>query len=282
MKIQVQFFENSALNDAALQIIECSRQSREAAQKAKDFASMAFYYRWESGRIIDENYIKIILECGTQEEFAKRIGETPSVVSNNKRAYQALKDAGATTWQQVEKLLDQKNINPIISNFEKIGTLLAAPASETTGKQQVDKDLKRLEVIREEAQEILARMEPANRPQALEEAFDTVTDVEEIKRFLDRFNPEKSKWKSEKYLEFIRNIGWDMIKDEPCERCDPHHTLPNGGSGSVGEKLADFWVIPVSRETHLEIETGLLVLSPDEILRIQHYCMSAFLQLNLK
>lgn len=282
MKVQLNFFDDSELNQVALDVIEYGSLSREAARRAMKEAHDAFKYRWLSGKAIYEN-IDIIKEvCHTQEEFAKIIGETPSVISNNKRAYANLLDAGADTWEKVVDLLESKKINPVVSNFEKIGTLLASPARETTGKQQVDKDLKRLEAIAEEANEILTRMEPAAKPQELEMAFDVVDSIEEIQGFLERFDPEKSKWKSEKYLEFIRSFGWDMVKDEPCERCDPHHTLPSGGSGGYGEKLADFWTIPVSRETHLEIEAGLLVPHPEEIMRIQHYCMAAFIQLNLK
>jgi hypothetical protein len=65
-------------------------------------------------------------------------------------------------------------------------------------------------------------------------------------------------------LEFVRRLGYDCVTGAPCDRPDPHHTLPNGVS-ATGGKVADVWTIPVSRETHDMIETGLLILSPDEI-----------------
>ena len=282
MQVTLDFFADDRLNVVALDVIDLGVKSRESAKRAMIEANNAFHYRWQSGKIIYENLDLIKEVCGTQEEFAKTIGETPSVISNNKRGYVALLEVGADTWEKVLDLLEQRRINPVVSNFEKVGSLLAAPASDTTGKEQVQKDLKRLETLASEANEILARMEPGSKPKQLQEAFEVVEEIQEIQNFLNRFDQERSKWKSEKYLEFIRSFGWDMVIDKPCERCDPHHTLPNGGSGSVGEKLADFWTIPVSRETHNLIESGLLVLNPEEVLRIQHYCMSAFIQLNLK
>lgn len=282
MKLQLKLFENPTLNETGLQIVDLGIQSRQAAKEAEQKLHHAFYCRWYSGKLIDENMDLILEECGTQENFAKAIGESPSVISNNKRGYKFLKEQGCDEWEDCLRLMEQKQIRPVVTNFEKIGTLLANPTKDTTQKEQIDKDQVRLEKLLEEANEILLRNEAANKPEVLENAFDVVEDVKEIKKYLDSFNPHKTKWKSEKYLNHVRSFGYDLVTDEPCESCDAHHTDAFGGSGGVGEKLPDYYAIPVSRKNHILIEQGMLVPSEEDILFAQFKCLSSFIALNLR
>ena len=180
-------FTTEALTNIANEIIELGKKSRESQNKARDELYKSFKYRWLSGKLIVENYEEIIDECQTQENFAYVIGENPSVISNNKRAYLALFELGANTWDKVLSILKEKNINPIISNFEKLGNLLNAPEKDTTQIDQVDKDRKRIEQIHEEAYEIMKRIEPTNKPELLEDAFNLIEDIEEIKTYIDSF-----------------------------------------------------------------------------------------------
>lgn len=280
--VVLKLFDDPKLNEIGLELIELDEQYSQHIADAKESLYSAFRTRWLYGKIMSENIDLIENECGTQKDFAKQIGKSPAVVSNNKRGYENLLDEGCTTWEEVLELLKFKSIKPTVRNFEKIGTLLNEPSEDTSTKEQIDKDRKRLEELRGEAEEILRRLEPAEKPDLLEDAFEFVEDIEDIQNYVDSFNPERTGWKSEKYLNFVRNFGFDVITGEPCDKCDPHHTTPTGGSGVTGDKLPDYYAIPVSRKTHNQLESGTLELSPEVLLQAQFRTLTIFLTLNMK
>lgn len=277
-----ELFENFKLNVIGHQLIDLEQQYRDHMSSIKGHMYQAFEARWKQGKIISENHDLIIEECGTQEEFAKRIGQTPAVVSNNKRAYENLLAEDCETWNEVIELLESEEIKPTVRNFEKIGTLLNEPKESRKRQEQIDRDRRRLEELRSEAEEILRRNEPTARPEFLQDAFEFVEDIEEIKEYIESFDVKNTRWRSEKYLNFVRNFGVDLITMKQCEKCDPHHTTPEGGSGATGEKLPDYYTIPVSRDTHNRLESGTLDVTPEQILRAQFITLTSFLTLNMK
>jgi len=279
--IALELFDDDKLNVLGNELILLDKEYIQYIDKAEKNLYNAFETRWRYGKLISENTDYIKETCGSQKEFGNRIGKSEGVISNNKRAYEDLLDQGAKTWDDVLELLDQKNIKPTVRNFEKIGNLLNEPKKDINQKDQISKDRKRLESIYEEANDILKRVEPANKPDLKEDAFSLVEDIDEIISYLDSFDPKKTQWEKKVYMDHVRNFGKDLITFEPCEKCDAHHTDEYGGSGAEGKKLPDYYAIPVSRTTHMAIESGLLVPSKEDILRAQFIVMSSFLTLNM-
>ena len=279
--IKVGLFKSEVLNDLALRLIRLDDEYATSIEKAENSLYNAFKTRWLFGKYIHEYYDFIIAECGSQKAFAERMRKSEGVISNNKRGYEALLKEGVTTWEEVVNLLKENNIKPHSRNFEKIGNLLNEPKKDTKQLDQKEKDQKRLEQLRAEAEEIYQRNEAGTSPHIAKEAIEYIDDIDDIKQYVESFDPEKVKWKSEYYLDFVRNFGYDLVTGEPCERCDPHHTDKNGGSGGEGMKLPDYYCIPVSRTTHQALESGMLVLTPEEILEMQFKVMSTFITKHL-
>jgi hypothetical protein len=255
------FFNDAALDDVANRIIELDTQHNLALVRAHNEIQSAFQRRWEIGRLVNENYDIIIAKCKTQKAFAEGFGYSESVISNNLRAYRSLSDIGCKTWSDVLRELEKRNISPTVKSFESLPSLIAG---DTKPKDTRQYDERRLEQLHEEVETILRRSETSNRNEIAVVAEDLSNRIEQAKGHITKLDPTKYVWKNEKYLEFVRRLGYDCVTGAPCDRPDPHHTLPNGVS-ATGGKVADVWTIPVSRETHDMIETGLLVLSPDEI-----------------
>jgi hypothetical protein len=281
MKLEI--FQSDEINEIGSEVIRLDDEYRKLLDIAEEKVTLAFETRWKQGKLISENIDIIKEECGSQKNFAESIGKSEGMISNNKRAYETLKnDYNCDTWNDVVKLVKKRNIPLNSRSFEKIGTLLNEPTSETKQIDQIDKDLKRLEQLRAEADEILRRIEPAKKPDVYEHAFDLTEELSELNDYVINFDIEKRKWSNEKYLKFVRNFGVDLITMEPCESCDPHHTTITGGSGSMGEKLPDYLTIPVSRMTHMMIEGGLKNPSELEIAKALITTMSTFISMNLK
>lgn len=281
-KERVNFFEDEGLNALVFTLNRLDENLVSFRQTAKQAMYNAFKTRWEYGKLIHTNYDKIIEVCGSQRNFADQIGKSEAVISNNKRGFEYLLKEGCSTWEEVIALLEAKQIEPIVTNFEKIGTLINNPTKDTTQKEQLDKDQLRLEQLRSEAEEILKRAEPMNKPGLVKDAFDVVEDIESIQKYISSFNPYHVKWESEKYLNHVRNYGQCLITGIPAQILDAHHTTPSGGAGPMGGKLADVFAIPVLREVHMGIEEGKINPSPEEILEAQFKCLASFIMLNLK
>lgn len=276
---KLNLFETESLNVLAQDIFTLDNQYQMFMKRAEESIHSAFKTRWLYGKKISENYDTIIKECGTQKEFAKRIKKSEAVVSNNKRAYENLLEFGCETFEDVVEVLEKREIRPTVTNFEKIGTLLNEPEKDTEQKEQVPKDRKRLEQIMAELNDIVKRNEPGSFPDIREDAEELIEDTEQIIEYIENFRPKTTKFSSEKYLEFVRSFGYDTITLEPCERCHPHHADPDGGTGGTGDKLPDYYAIPVSESVHKMIHLGILEPTAEEILRAQFWVMSAFIKM---
>jgi hypothetical protein len=242
-------------------------------KRAEKNLHSAFETRWQYGKEISENYEDILDECGTQKEFASLVGQSEAVVSNNKRAYENLKDAGCKTFEDVQKLLKQKQIKPTVSNFEKIGTLLNAPEEDTEQKEQIPKDRKRLEELMEELGDIIKRNESGNHQDIAVDATEFLEDVEDAVHYIEGFDPYYANFNSEKYLNFVRNFGFDVITMEPIEKCDPHHVALGSG-----KRQNDLFAIPVSRKTHVALHHGLMQVSNEDIQQALIFTMATFIR----
>lgn len=287
----VEMFEDEDLNEITGIIYQLDEDYRSRMDEVRQKMYDAFRTKWELGYQL-WRYEEIIFDhFDTWAEFAEEIGKNPSQISRAKKGYEHLENEGAETWEEVIDLLETKDIRPTAKNFEGIGRLLNEPNSPNTSKDdyenQVSKDMNRLAEISDEAEEILARNENANRNQPIgdqdvpEMAEDTVKYLGELVDKLKRQDPYNIAFESEDYLDFIRNFGRDLITGEPCEKCDPHHAHPNGGTGNYGDKLPDWSAIPVSRDTHNKITDGVWEPSPEDILSAQVKCLVIFLMARL-
>lgn len=275
------FFEDQKSNDIAYKLLDLDSAYQDNLIEAHNLVVSAFQKRWESGRIMYENETYIKDTHGSQGNFAKAIGMSEGVLSNNKRAYKALLEHGCKDWKAVQKLLQDKSLDASVRNFERLPALLNAPeGSVLNQKDQRPKDEKRLEEIYSEAEEILERNNGKNSYVA-EKALELAERVEDISNLINLQDPYKSVWQNRKYLDWVKSMGVDMLTGFTCESPDPHHTLPNGGSGGFGKKVADTFVIPVSRETHELIESGSWTPEPIEVAEALIKTLSLFIQTHL-
>lgn len=247
-------FKNSKLNKIGAELISLSKAAGENFQKAKIHLKLAIINRWNRGRIIAENYDEIIEECDTQREFAERLGLTEAMISNDKRGYIAAKEKGATTEEEFLNLLKQKKIPARTDRWEKLPKLLNQPSSKRQ-KDNRRNDEKRLEKIYEEAEEIRARNQNTGGeiPKKAEEIEHYISDLQDS---LSQTNPLSYKWKSQYYIDWVKSLGMDFLTMQPADNIDAHHTTTEGWAGNTQEKLPDCFTIPVTRDTHNNIERG--------------------------
>lgn len=274
----IQIFTDDRLNSIGMELISLEESTTRDVIAAMNKMKSAFINRWKSGKIIYENYDYIIEKCLSQKNFADKVGMSEGVVSNNLRGYKSLLDRGCVTESDVLRLLDEKNIKPTVRHFEKIDTLLSmeslpAPVS------QPERDINRLMEISDELSTIVNRSKSHSADEVSIEAEELLEYTKQTIDFINSTNYFEWNWKSEKYLNFIRYFGRDLITQHRETRVDPHHTLPNGVSSRQGRKISDVFTIPVSRDTHQAIESGHLRPTQDQIKDILIECMSKYIML---
>lgn len=244
-------FKSSALNELAGTLITRNKDALVELREAQELLTKALLRHFLNGKDVHENYYLILEECSTQREFANRIGLSESVLSNDLRAYRALEERGVETPKQFRELLDRKGIQPTVSNWEKLPTLLEDPTAHVKDKR--DRDEKSLEYYHGEIEKIKQRNEGAN-PEVAERAEDVLKYTQDVKKHVEAQDVYKSGWRNRDYLDFVKSIGFDYITWQPSEQLDPHHTLPSGTSSGPYGKVADVFTIPVSRKTHDQIQ----------------------------
>jgi len=258
--VTINFFNDTTLDSLAQEILDLDVNLRSDMEQIIQFQKSAMYRAWYMGKIVFENEAYINEKLGSQKAFAEGFGYNEQVISRNKNGYKYLYEAGCKKWEDVVSFLDKKAIAPTTYNWERIGKLLHDP-SALKPKERVQKEEKRLEQLYAEVEEIVNRTQGANN-NVFELGKNVLKQIEDAQKHIGKIDPFKSNWRSENYLAFVRNLGYDFIMNTPCEQPDPHHTLPNGKS-SVGQKVADVFTIPVSRDTHEAIEQGIFI--PDEL-----------------
>jgi len=263
--IRSTMFGNAQLNLVADQIIRLDSEYREQLRTAEKSMRGAFATRFTIGKLVIDNYEAIIEECGSQKAFAEAIGQSESQLSNTVRGYRYLAEAGADTLEKAVQLLQDKGIKPTSQNYERIGTMLAEPTPGEPPALTESKMQRRLEQIHGELEEIVRYSERATDP-VVQETTWMIEFLQDTSNHLRDQNIFTRPFKSERYLNFVRTFGRDVITREPVARCDPHHTDFKGGSGGMGMKLPDWMTIPVSRTTHEDIEEGRITLTERELM----------------
>lgn len=274
--VKTNVFHNLQLNALADDILYLDDILRTEMRKAEKAMFSAFECMFNQGKLLSEHYELIINECGTQRAFAESIGKSESQISNAKRGYEALKAEGCTSIDQVMTLLESRSIRPTVRNYEKIGTLLSEPQEYTSHKEYESRSLKRVSEIQDEIEEIVRINERASDP-IVQETVSMLQFVNDSYNYLQNQNVWTRPFSSERYLDFVRTFGRDVITREPLARCDPHHTDLLGGSGGMGMKLPDWMTIPLSRETHDAIESGKMNLTQLDIAKALIETMATYI-----
>jgi hypothetical protein len=271
------------LNEVTEKIYQLDHEMIRHFESAENEAYSAFKCRYEMGKILYDNESEILEFAQTWQDFADIIGKTPAVISNNLRGYRAFLSIGCDSWEKAREEMRGRQIRPLSSNFEKIGRLLTEPEVTDKPKTKQEKELQRLEQISTELNDIVARNDQGDKHSLIvEEAVNMLTQVEDFKIASMGFMPDQKRWKSNAYLEMIRNWGRCEVSGEITDFTDPHHTYVDGINSVLGYKLPDYLTIPVSRQLHERIENGDITLNNEEILLILVKCMSRFITLTVK
>lgn len=252
-------FRNPALNELAGTLITRNKEVLEKVREARKYLSSALTRRYLNGRDIDYHYPAIMEECQTQREFAQRIGLSESVISNDLRAFKALKKHGIETPQEFKKHMNKIGVSLTVRNWEKLPDLLANPNSvKEDQRPQPEKDLERaVDKIQRVANE-----SPHSDIQA--EAKIAIEQAQDLQKHLNQYNPYKYQWDVPAYRKWCRDIGMCMITKKACTT-EFHHTDPKGGSGGTGDKLPDVFGFPVDIDLHRRIENESEVLTESQI-----------------
>lgn len=275
LKTVITFFENPTLNQIGAEIIDLYRGYQDDVALIKQKMGSAIERRFKVGKYLSENMEVILEECGSQRMFGEKLGYSEATISNDKRAFETLRDQGVTEVDQLVPFLRGKDVPATTYSWERMTKLLNEPQTERQ-RDQRPRDEKRLESLYDEVEEIRARNESSN-PHLAELASDNLKYIDDVKEYIERQNPYFSGWRSRKYLDFVKSIGFDYITGNQEEFLDPHHTLPNGKSLGKHGKVADVFTIPVSRHTHEQIESGMLVPSKLEIAEALVKTMALFI-----
>lgn len=251
----VTIFQNPKLNELGASLIEQYKGFHGDLNEAKKYLNSAIVRRFTSGKLLSTHHEEILEECGSQRAFGEKIGVTESMLSNDKRAFEALAEQGADTPEKMLNLLKNKGIEAKIFSWERLPKLLNDPDAYREPDRRA-KDEKRLEDLEQEAKEIRQRNESANNNHIAKLASDSLKEIGELKDHLKKLDPFSYEWKNRAYIDWAKSLGWDFINDEPAENLEFHHTDMRGGSGKDGTKLPDVFGLPTTISCHKAIEEG--------------------------
>jgi hypothetical protein len=271
------FVPSAAVEEIADAMIMFQAEDMELHAQISERNKKAFENRYEYGKLLSENQDVILDEFGSWKAFADYYAFSPSVLSNNKRAYEFLYSEGLDTWAKALPVLKEKGISLTVANFEKLPSLFSD--GPKPGRPRLEK---RLEGLYTEAQEIIGQLESAHHNELRDMGVEVVDSIAQGIKHVAKLDVQRQQWKNEKYLEFVRSFGVDAITGQPVERCEPHHTYIHGQQGGTGLKLPDYLTIPLSPETHRQIETGKLKAEPLKIAEELIRTMGLFIQTHLK
>lgn len=205
-------FQNPLLNDIGATLIEQYKGFHGDQNEAKKYLRSSIVKRFLSGKIISENIDAILEESGSQRAFGEKLGLTESVISNDKRAYEALAERGVTEPDQMLAYLAEKNISHRVYEWERLPKMLNEPQAYREPDRRKN-DEKRLEQLYQEFDEIKSRN--LNDNNITQEAEFIQQEIVEVTKQLLMEDPLNMEWESEHYLDYVRNYGRDILTNEP-------------------------------------------------------------------
>lgn len=271
------YIPSSFMEEVADQLVTLQSKEMNLLVEIADRQKKAFENRFEFGRVLFENEDMIMLEMGSWKKFCEHYGFSPSVISNNLRTYRYLESIGCGTWPSAEAKIKSQCIQLKVSNFEKLESLMTGKAAPERPKDEM-----RLVQLQAEIDEIVRRNESSTHNHIAEMAMELKAQAEQATKHIGKLAAHRQHWHNEKYLEWVRGLGYDAITGMPIERAEPHHTWVAGEQGGIGDKLPDCLVIPLAPETHRKIESGEIKPSTEQIATALANTMALFIMKHYK
>lgn len=257
-------------------------QFRDRLNQIQDIQQEAFDRMFEFGELLIKNTDRIKEDYGTWGEFAEEEGLDYSTVSRCRASVKDFKAHGANSLDEARKLLKKRGWKPSAKIMERNINRLLTDA-DRTGRPEPpkDKSIKRekhineLHSMQERASEIMAQHDPDD--DLYQEAAHVTEFVKDTVGYMQTLDISQKEWNSKLFLDFCRNINFDVVIGEPVESTEPHHISPRGDHGSQGAKVADMFAIPVSRDTHNKLHKDEISLTEDEISDCHRWTMAMFI-----
>src|SRR5690625_4287426 len=107
---------------------------------------------------------------GSQRKFGEHIGVSESMLSNDKRAYEALLERGVDTPEKMFEVLSKKGLKAGIYEWERLPSLLVDPDAFKDRRPYAEKRLAKLAT---EVEDIIKSAESANNNHIAQQASGT-------------------------------------------------------------------------------------------------------------
>lgn len=252
---------------------------RRSMSKLDEVANEAFDRMYLFGVSLIENEDFIKSEYGPWSRFAKEEGIDKYAISRCRSSVLDFYDLGANNVDQARELVKARGLKPTAKLMEgNIRRQLESGDNKSTPKDNSVKREKDINEIRKHADRIHELVEEHDPDDELyQEAVELLEFAENSVAHVQSIDVSQKNWNNESYLNFCRNINYDAVLGKPVKKSEPMHIAPDGGSGSMGGKVADFYAIPGSRDTHNKLHSGDMKLTYEEIADLHRWTMIQFI-----
>ena len=225
----------------------------------------------------NESYIKE--EYGTWASFAEEEGVDKYAISRCKSSVQDFQALGANTVALAKELIHKRGLKPSAKLMEgNVRRLLENGQGKTPPKDKSvkrERDINEIRKLADRIHELVEDHDPDD--EIYQEALELQEFAESSIVHINSLDVSQKQWSSQAFLNFCRNINYDAVLGKPVEKSEPMHIAPDGGTGSMGGKVADFYAIPGSRDTHNKLHSEKITLSIDEIADLHRWTMVQFI-----
>lgn len=248
----------------------------ETAQKE------AFDRMFELGELLLEHEEGVKKLYGSWSNFASQEQLDRYVLSRCKSSVSDFLDHGVTNLADARKMLESKGYAPTAKLLEQNINRILTDSDHAGNKEppirrsiKIQKHLNELRRSADRAEEIMQQHDTDE--EIREEATHLSGFLNDTIRYLNSLDISQREWSNELFLEFCRNINYDVVLGEPVKHSEPHHISPDGTYGSQGGKVADFFAIPVSRKTHEKLHKQEIILTVEELADMHRWTLVMFI-----
>jgi len=244
-------------------------------------ANNAFDRMFLFGQVLVDNEQFVKDTYQTWSNFANKEGIDKYTMSRCRSSVLDFADLGATTIEQAKELISSKGLKPTVKLLEgNVRKQLndSHPPEKTTPKDKSikrEKDINEIRKLADRINEIVEEHDPDD--ELYQEALHLKEFAENSVIHVQSLDVSQKQWNCNAFLEFCRNINYDAVLGKPVKKSEPMHIAPDGGSGSMGGKVADFYAIPGCRDTHNKLHSGHMKLTYQEIADLHRWTMAQFL-----
>lgn len=244
----------------------------EVANEAFDRMFLFGQAQLEHADYVKEHY-------GTWNNFTEEEGIDKYAASRCRSSVRDFRELGAGTLEEARELVQSRGLKPTAKLMEgNIRRQLDDNTSKTPPKDKSVKREKDIHEIRKMADRINELVEGHDPDDDIyQEAVELQQYAEESAAHVESMDVSQKRWNSQAYLDFCRNINYDAVLGKPVKKSEPMHIAIDGGAGSMGGKVADFYAIPGCRDTHEKLHRGEIELSYEEIADLHRWTMVQFM-----